>query len=87
MDDVALTLLIRKRLSQKVLPRAELWRRHGEYSGGALCDGCGQPTTSAQAAYAVDFPPGVTPQSVRFHRVCYEIWQRERLSQAAGEMQ
>jgi hypothetical protein len=25
----------------------------------------------------VDFAPGVVPQSVRLHRVCFEIWECE----------
>jgi hypothetical protein len=25
----------------------------------------------------VDFTPGVTPASARFHRACFEIWQCE----------
>jgi hypothetical protein len=54
-----------------------LWRRSGEYAAGTACDGCGERITSAQASYAVDFTPDVTPSSVRFHRECFEIWQRE----------
>jgi hypothetical protein len=78
MDDTALTRLIRKRLASRILPMEDSWRRRGEYSGRGLCDGCGERTTSAQASYAIDFHPGVTPVSVRFHRNCFEIWQRER---------
>ena len=77
MHAVATTLAIRTRLKQKALPRDALWRRQGEYVGGGLCDGCGQRITSAQASYVVDFNPGVTPQSVRLHRVCFEIWESE----------
>ena len=42
------------------------------------------PTTarpSAQASCAVDFPPGVTPQVVKLHRACFEIWLYEGESQ------
>jgi hypothetical protein len=78
MDNVAATLAIRTRLRQRALPHGSLWRRLGEYADdGGSCDGCGERITSAQASYAVDFTPGVTPQSVRFHRVCFEIWQCE----------
>lgn len=77
MNNVAATLAIRTRLRQRTLPYGSLWRRLGEYAGGGLCDGCGEHITSAQASYAVDFTPGVTPESVRFHRVCFEIWQCE----------
>ena len=77
VDLSAATLAIRARLRQQALPYGALWRRLGEYAGGGRCDGCGERITSAQASYAVDFTPGVTPQSVRFHRVCFEIWQRE----------
>lgn len=77
MDPVAATLAIRARLRQQALPRGSLWRRLGEYGDGGLCDGCGERISFAQAAYAVDFAPGVTPQSVRFHRVCFDIWQCE----------
>lgn len=76
MNTVALTLAIRTRLVQQTLPRETLWRRSGEYGSGT-CDGCGERITSAQASYAVDFSPGVTPQSVRLHRMCFEVWQRE----------
>ena len=77
VDHSAATLVIRARLRQRALPCQALWRRVGEYSGGALCDGCGERITSAQASYAVDFTPDVSPQSLRLHRVCFEIWQRE----------
>jgi hypothetical protein len=77
VDTVAATLAIRARLTQRTLPRDTLSRRSGEYARGGACDGCGERITSAHASYAVDFAPGVTPSSVRFHRVCFEIWQRE----------
>jgi hypothetical protein len=77
MDEIAATLAIRMRLRQRALPNGELWRRLGEYGAGDPCDGCGEHITSAQASYTVDFAPGVTPQSARFHRVCFEIWQCE----------
>jgi hypothetical protein len=77
MDHAAATLTIRRRLRQRILPHGELWRRLGEYSGGGLCGGCGERITSAQASYAVDFTPGVTSQTIRFHRACFEIWQYE----------
>lgn len=77
MDHAAATLAIRARLGEQALPHGALWRRSGEYAGGGRCDGCGERITSAQASYAVDFTPGVTPESARFHRVCFEIWQRE----------
>ena len=77
MNDVGVTLAIRTRLRQRTLPRDALWRRSGEYAGGGMCDGCGLRITSAQASYAVDFSPGVTPQSVRLHRMCFEVWQLE----------
>jgi hypothetical protein len=78
MDTIAATLTIRMRLRQRALPRDSSWRQLGEYGDGGLCDGCGERITSAQAAYAVDFPAGVSPQSARFHRACFEIWQSER---------
>lgn len=77
MDHAAATLAIRWRLRQRLLPQGELWRRLGEYTGGGSCGGCGERITSAQASYDVDFTPGVTPQSIRFHRACFEIWQGE----------
>jgi hypothetical protein len=77
VDNVAATLAIRARLRQRILPHGALWRRSGEYAAGGCCDGCGERITSAQASYAVDFMPGVTPESVRFHRMCFEIWQCE----------
>ena len=77
MDILAATLAIRARLTQHTLPQRALWRRSGEYAGGGACDGCGERITSAQASYTVDFTPGATPSSVRFHRACFEIWQRE----------
>jgi hypothetical protein len=77
MDHAAATLAIRWRLRQRLLPQGELWRRLGEYTGGGSCGGCGERITSAQASYDVDFTPGVTPQSIRFHRACFEIWQCE----------
>jgi hypothetical protein len=75
--NVAATIAIRTRLRQHTLPHGELWRRLGEYAGGCACDGCGERITSAQASYAVDFNPGVIPQTARFHRACFEIWQCE----------
>ena len=76
MNDLTATLAIRVKLHERALPQGELWRRLGEYSSGR-CDGCGKRITSAQASYSVDFTPGVTPQSARFHRSCFEIWQGE----------
>jgi hypothetical protein len=77
MTPAAATLAIRARLTGGELPYRSLWRCLGEYRRGAACDGCGERITSAQASYEVDFEPGVLPQSARFHRVCFEIWQRE----------
>jgi hypothetical protein len=74
---------IRARLSERALPSRALRRCLGEYAGGGLCDGRGERITSAQASYAVDFPPGVTPQSVRLHRICFETWQHESQTQLA----
>jgi hypothetical protein len=58
----------RARLSERALPSRALRRCLGEYAGGGLCDGRGERITSAQASYAVEFTPVVTPQSVRLHR-------------------
>jgi hypothetical protein len=77
MNTVETTLAIRARLREHVLPHGGLWRQLGEYIGGGVCGGCGERITSAQASYAVDFTPGVTPASIRFHRACFEIWQCE----------
>lgn len=77
MSSLATTLVIRERLRQHLLPHHEPRRRQGQYAGGCLCDGCGERITSAQASYDVDFPPGVTPQSLRLHRECLEIWLNE----------
>jgi hypothetical protein len=77
MGKLAVAISIRTRLRQHALPRGEVWRRVGEYSGGCECDACGERITSAQASYSVDFNPGVTPPSARFHRACFEIWQFE----------
>jgi hypothetical protein len=73
----AARLAIRARLSEGALPPGAPRRRLGEYAGGGLCDGCGERITSAQASYAVEFTPEAIPPSVRFHRVCFEIWQQE----------
>ena len=77
MNDGAARLTIRARLSERALPSDAPWRRRGEYASRGLCDGCGERITSAQASYAVDFKSDGTPPSVRFHRVCFEIWQQE----------
>jgi hypothetical protein len=77
MNNSAVTLAVRTRLRQRSLPFGSLWRRIGEYAGGSVCAGCGERITSAQASYAVDFLPGVTPESVRLHRMCFEIWECE----------
>lgn len=77
MNNVALTLTVRTRLKQRPVPHGASWRRLGEYSGGGVCEGCGERITSAQASYVVDFKPGVASEAVRFHRLCFEIWERE----------
>jgi hypothetical protein len=77
MNSVEATLAIRVRLQQRTLPRDAPWRCLGEYAGKRSCDGCGERITSAQASYEVDFSLGISPQSVRFHRVCFEIWRSE----------
>lgn len=76
MNHDAARVAIRARLSERVLPSDITWRRLGEYGGGQ-CDGCGERITSAQASYAVDFTPAAALRSVRFHRLCFEIWQQE----------
>ena len=81
MNSIAATLIIRERLRQRLLPHHETWRCRGEYAGGCLCDGCGERITAAQASYEVDFPPGVTTQTVKLHRACFEIWLSEGESQ------
>jgi len=81
MHGIAATLVIRERLRQRLLPHHEPWRCQGEYAGGCFCDGCGERITSAQASYEVDFSPGVTPQTVKLHRACFEIWLCECESQ------
>lgn len=77
MTPAAATLAIRARMTGRKLPRGSLLRCLGEYGSGAACDGCGERITSAQASYTVDFETGVLPETARFHRVCFEIWQRE----------
>ena len=77
MPSIAATLVIRERLLQRLPPHHELWRCHGEYAGGCLCDGWGERQASAQASYEVDFPPGVTPHCVKSHGACCMIWQYE----------
>jgi len=77
MTPAAATLAIRARMIGRRLPQGSPWRCLGEYGSGATCDGCGERITSAQASYTVSFEPGVLPESARFHRVCFEIWQRE----------
>jgi hypothetical protein len=77
LNPVELTLAIRTRLRCETLPRGPSSRVMGEYGERALCAGCGERITSAQASYTVEFAPGVTPASVRLHRQCFEIWQIE----------
>jgi hypothetical protein len=77
LNPVEVTLAIRTRLRRGTLPRGPSSRITGEYGGRALCDGCGERITSAQASYTVEFAPGVPPASVRLHRQCFEIWQAE----------
>ncbi|MGH8319402.1 MAG: hypothetical protein ACREUL_15740 [Steroidobacteraceae bacterium] len=81
MNSIAATLAIRERLRLRLLPQHEPWRCQGEYAGGGLCDGCGERITSAQASYEVDFSPGITPQALKLHRACFEIWLYESRSQ------
>jgi hypothetical protein len=77
MNNVARTLAVRMRLSDRTLPHGALGRRLGEYSGGGVCAGCGDRITAAQASYEVDLTPDVNSTSVRFHRECLEIWEQE----------
>jgi len=77
MNNLAVTLAVRKRLKDHDLPHGTPWRRLGEYTGGSLCAACGERITSAQASYAVDFTPNSTTEGTRFHRVCFEIWEHE----------
>ena len=81
MNSIAATLAIRERLRQRLLPHDGPWRCQGEYAGGCFCDGCGERITSAQASYEVDFAPGITPQAVKLHRACFEIWLSESQSE------
>lgn len=67
-------LSFRERIRQRLLPYRETWRCQGEYAGGCVCDGCGEPITSAQASYEVDFAAEVTLQAIKLHRACFEVW-------------
>lgn len=77
MNSLEITLAIRAGLQRGTLPRGPSSHIVGEYGERALCAGCGERVTSAQASYTVDFVPGVTPASARFHRQCFLIWQAE----------
>jgi len=71
----AATLAIRWRLRQRLWPHGECVGAWSEYPRGFV-RWVRERITSAQASYDVDdFTPGVTPQSIRFHRACFEIWQ------------
>ncbi len=77
LNSLEITLAIRMGLQRGTLPRGPSSRIEGEYGARARCAGCGEGITSAQASYTVDFVPGVTPASARFHRQCFQIWQAE----------
>jgi len=67
--------LIRARLHSGALPAVAPTRiLGGKPSDGAACGGCGESLGNG-IEYEAAFADGVT---VRFHRVCYGIWEEER---------
>lgn len=77
-SEANLAALIRSHLLARRLPLAAPWRCTGEYGDGGICDACGRRVTSAQASIEVDFAPEAAASTARFHRVCFDAWQRER---------
>ena len=69
-------LKIRQRIADGSLPckpQPQTWAGPGR---GEVCDGCDEPVLASEVEFEVDVPDD---QTLRFHRVCFEIWHAECL--------
>jgi len=67
--------VIRAKLAAGSLPCATVTKVWACAGNGARCAACGEPI-STDAEYEVEFANAV---SVRLHRICYGIWEEERV--------
>jgi hypothetical protein len=70
--------VIRARLADGALPRLPATKVWGGKGNGAACTACGE-TVRDGPEYEAEFGGLIT---VRFHRVCYQIWNEERMKPA-----
>ena len=75
MDKPILRLLIQGKVADGRLPRGHIGRRSDGPGNGETCDGCGQPVTAAQMMME---GLAATGGAVRFHVVCFRVWDVER---------
>jgi hypothetical protein len=81
LDDLDCSAVIRAKLDAGTLPStrpSQVWA--GE-SRGQMCDACDRTITPGE----IEYEAHLTDQGIfRFHRACFEIWQRERAARLGG---
>ena len=75
MDDVALRLFIRSKLSDGRLPHNSIPRVWGGSGSNETCDGCDETISKAQMVIE---GVGADGQGVQFHVRCFHLWDSER---------
>jgi len=69
--------VVRARLAARSVPWAAPSRVRESVSQGGACVGCGGRIALGVIEYEVQFAEALT---VRFHRACYVLWDKERLA-------
>lgn len=70
------------RLRDGVLPREDALRTYAGRGSGLPCALCDARILAAQVEYEIEVasakPLNPTPQVLRFHLMCYQVWDYER---------
>ena len=85
MDEDLIRQLIRRKLQDRRLPRGRASDISAALADGQTCDACGEPIVAKQeAVWAIATQDWI---SLRFHALCYELWEIERqeLARQDGE--
>jgi len=77
MDDNVVRRQAREKLKSGALPRQPQQKLWVGPSDGFRCTLCDRPIDRDDMEYEVELPPSVSVQTMRFHRRCHAIWERE----------
>jgi hypothetical protein len=82
VEEQALTAMIRDRVIDGVLPREKCQVTWFGYGKGRPCAACDQPILAADVEVECDLPKEIT---FRFHRQCFDLWDRTRQDGSPGD--